>query len=46
MSEEKGAVTPRSNMETTCFHSSENIYFEPLKLAGLVLYLLDISRNV
>ena len=32
-------------MDTT-YHSSENVYFEPLKLAGFICYLLEICRNV
>ena len=30
-------MMPRSNMDTTCFHSSENVYFEPLKTGWITL---------
>ena len=33
-------------METMCFHSSENVYFEPLPWLGLHYYLVDICHNV
>ena len=41
----KGAVPP-SNMDTTCFHSLENISFEPLQWLGLYYYLVDLCHNV
>ena len=37
---------PRSNMETTCFHSSENICFEPLPRLGLYYHLVELRCNV
>ena len=36
----------QSNMETTCFHSLENVNFEPLAWLGLHYYLVDICHNV
>ena len=41
----KGVVPP-SNMVTMCFHSSENISFEPLQQLGLHYYLVDLCHNV
>ena len=46
MSEKKGVVHchPADNMNNHVLSLSENIYFEPFKLAGLMSYLLDIIR--
>ena len=44
MSEKKGVTPPSGNMHNHMLSLSENIYFEPFKLAGLLSYLLDISR--
>ena len=41
----KGVALP-SNMDTTCFHSLENISFEPLQWLGLYYYLVDLCHNV
>ena len=36
----------QANMDTTCFHSLENISFEPLQWLGLYYYLVDLCHNV
>ena len=42
----RGQCHQASNMDTTWFHSSENVYFEPFQWLGLMYYLVEICHNV